>query len=89
MYRRLSGLSHHSPHLSALKPKEHFDEFAENYDEKYAKIYGRFRIERITEVVDNFIGCGDYSQGIARVGEKLHPVVESPYIWTVSDKIKV
>jgi len=42
-------------------------DFAENYDEKYAKIYGRFRIERITEVVDNFIGCGDYSQGIARI----------------------
>jgi len=47
--------------------KEHFAEFAENYDEKYAKTYGRFRIERITEVVDNFIGCGDYSQGIARI----------------------
>ena len=47
--------------------KEHFDEFAENYDAKHAKTYGRFRIERITETVDNFIGCGDYTQGVARI----------------------
>jgi len=44
-----------------------FLQFAEIYDTKYAKAYGRFRIERITEVVHNFIGCGDYTQGIARI----------------------
>jgi hypothetical protein len=30
-------------------------------------IYGRFRIERITEVVEKFVLCGDYSQGVARI----------------------
>lgn len=47
--------------------KEHFDRFAEIYDTKYAKIYGRFRIDRISEVVHNFIWCGDYTQGVARI----------------------
>jgi hypothetical protein len=46
--------------------KEHFQGFAEQYEAKHAIIYGRFRIERITEVVEKFILCGDYSQGIAR-----------------------
>jgi hypothetical protein len=28
---------------------------------------GRFRIERITEVVEKLVLCGDYSQGVARI----------------------
>jgi len=47
--------------------KEQFKEFTENYDEKYTQTYGRFRTERIAEVVENFISCGDYTQGIARI----------------------
>ncbi|MBA7542594.1 HTH-type transcriptional activator RhaS [subsurface metagenome] len=47
--------------------KEHFDDFRELYDEKYAKNYGTFRLARITEVVDEFIKCGHYSKGLARV----------------------
>jgi hypothetical protein len=47
--------------------KKHFQSFAEQYEEKYAMVYGHFRIERITEVVEKFILCGDYSQGIARI----------------------
>jgi hypothetical protein len=47
--------------------KKHFQSFADQYENKYAVIYGRFRIERITEVVEKFIRCGDYSQGIARI----------------------
>ena len=47
--------------------KKHFKSFADQYDSKFAVIYGRFRIERITEVVEKFIFCGDYSQGIARI----------------------
>ena len=47
--------------------KGHFQNFADNYEEKYAPTYGRFRLERITEVVENFISCGDYTQGIARI----------------------
>jgi hypothetical protein len=47
--------------------KKHFQRIAEQYESKYAVIYGRFRIERITEVVEKFIVCGDYSRGIARI----------------------
>jgi hypothetical protein len=47
--------------------KEHFPDFADSYEEKYAPTYGRFRLERITEVVENFMSCGDYTKGIARI----------------------
>jgi hypothetical protein len=47
--------------------KKHFQRIVEKYEIKYAVIYGRFRIERITEVVEKFILCGDYSQGVARI----------------------
>ena len=43
-----------------------FKSIADQYEDKHAVIYGRFRIERITEVVEKFVLCGDYSQGIAR-----------------------
>ncbi|KKK89431.1 hypothetical protein LCGC14_2733160 [marine sediment metagenome] len=59
---------------NALQPifKEHFQEFADTYEQKYAPTYGRFRMDRITEVVENFISCGDYTQaGGAR--RCLHP----------------
>ena len=42
--------------------KGHFQDFAGTYEEEYAPTYGRFRLERITEVVENFILCGDYTQ---------------------------
>jgi len=47
--------------------KKHSQSIAEHYESKYAVNYGRFRIERITEVVEKFILCGDYSQGVARI----------------------
>jgi hypothetical protein len=47
--------------------KKHFQCIAEQYERKHAVIYGRFRIERITEVVEKFILCGDYSKGVARI----------------------
>ena len=43
--------------------KEHFQGFADQYEAKHAIIYGRFRIERITEVVEKFILSGDYTPG--------------------------
>ena len=45
--------------------KKHFDDFKEQYDEKYAKTYGNYRLPRITEVVEEFIKCGDYKEGLA------------------------
>ena len=47
--------------------KNHFQSIADQYEDKYAGIYGRFCIKRITEVVEKFILCGDYSQGVARI----------------------
>ena len=47
--------------------KKHFQSLADQYEDKHANIYGRFRIERITEVVEKFIFCGDYSKGVARI----------------------
>lgn len=47
--------------------KKHFPEFVDNYEEKYAPEYGKFRIGRIIEVAENFIDCGDYNRGIARI----------------------
>ncbi|MCK4906322.1 MAG: transposase zinc-binding domain-containing protein [Spirochaetes bacterium] len=47
--------------------KEHFDDFEECFEEKYAEIYGNFRIIRIKEAVSGFLGCGDYHKGIARI----------------------
>ena len=35
--------------------KQHFQSFVYQYEAKHAIIYGRFRIERITEVVEKFI----------------------------------
>ena len=54
---------------NVLQPifKKHFTDFTENYDEKYSKAYGKYRLDRITEVVKEFLKCGDYKEGIARV----------------------
>jgi len=35
--------------------KKHFQSFLDEYEAKHAMIYGRFRIERITKVVENFL----------------------------------
>jgi hypothetical protein len=47
--------------------KDHFENFKEQYDEKYAKTYGNYRIDRISEVVEEFLKCGDYKEGLARI----------------------
>jgi len=45
----------------------HFDEFCDQYEDRYAKKYGRFRSERIEHVGRRFCDCGDYLQGVARI----------------------
>ena len=47
--------------------EKHFEDFCNQYEERYAKKYGRFRLERIQEVGERFCTCGDYLQGIARI----------------------
>ena len=45
----------------------HFEGFAAIYERQYARRYGRFRLERITEAVTEFLGCEDYRFGVARL----------------------
>lgn len=40
--------------------RDHFGHFAADYDSRYAKDLGNFRIERITRVATRFLTCGDY-----------------------------
>jgi hypothetical protein len=60
--------------------RDHFGHFAADYDSRYAKDLGNFRIERITRVATRFLTCGDYPlsgsgvysrrescQGVARI----------------------
>jgi len=46
---------------------DHFPNFEEQYDDHYAKEYGKYRIIRIKEAVEKFLECGDYLKGIARI----------------------
>ena len=73
--------------ISALQLlfKEHFQSLTDQYEDKYAIIYGRFRIKRIIEVVEKFILCGDYSQGVARI-QCTNPGCKHEYIRPFSCK---
>jgi len=63
------ALEYHPRTVNVLQRifKDHFDEFEEEYAEKYADLLGEYRIFRFKKVVERFIYCGDYTQGIARV----------------------
>jgi hypothetical protein len=47
--------------------ERHFEDFCEQYDEKYAAAYGRYRLERIQQIGERFSTCGDYLHGVARI----------------------
>jgi hypothetical protein len=47
--------------------RDHFGRFAAEYDSRYAKDLGNFRLERISRVTTRFLTCGDYRQGVARI----------------------
>ena len=47
--------------------ENHFQDFVDHYEEKYEKEYGKYRLARIVSVVNNFIDCGDYINGVARI----------------------
>jgi hypothetical protein len=47
--------------------EKHFKEFVENYDVKYTGECGKYSLDRITAVVEEYLKCGDYKHGIARV----------------------
>jgi hypothetical protein len=45
----------------------HFPEFATLYQAHYARRLGRSRLQRITQAVQHFLACGDYTKGVARI----------------------
>ena len=47
--------------------EKHFQDFCNTYDETYADRYGKYRLDRIMEIGEHFLTCGDYMQGIARI----------------------
>ena len=47
--------------------ENHFQDFVDHYEKKYEKDYGKYRLDRIISVVKNFLDCGDYIKGIARI----------------------
>jgi len=47
--------------------RDHFEHFVAEYDVRYAKDLGTFRLERISRVATRFLSCGDYRQGVARI----------------------
>ena len=53
--------------LSNTVFRDHFARFAADYDSRYAKDLGNFRLERISRVATHFLTCGDYRQGVARI----------------------
>jgi len=40
--------------------RDHFARFAADYEPRYAKELGNFRLERISRVATRFLSCGDY-----------------------------
>ena len=44
-----------------------FEQFCDVYDEKYAGTYGMFRLDRIRDIGERFLTCGDYRLGVARI----------------------
>ena len=46
--------------------RSHFPEFAALYHTQYARELGHSRLQRITQAVERFLECGDYTKGVAR-----------------------
>ena len=47
--------------------EKHFQEYCNVYEESYASQYGKFRLDRVMEVGEHFLACGDYLQRVARI----------------------
>jgi hypothetical protein len=71
------------------RPLRQFN-FREKYEEEYAKEYGKYRIERITEVVEEFIKCGDYRQGLlfSNISNLIFDMIQSYYNEAASKRIR-
>jgi hypothetical protein len=47
--------------------ERHLEGFCDVYDERFASKYGMFRLERIRDICERFLTCGDYRLGVARI----------------------
>ena len=47
--------------------ERNFSAFCDEYEDRYARRYGPFQLDRIQSVGERFFTCGDYLQGIARI----------------------
>ena len=47
--------------------EKHFTDFCDVYEEQYADKYGKFHLNRIMNVGEHFLSCGDYLNGMARI----------------------
>ena len=42
---------------------KHFSDFVDNYKNEYAEECGKYSLERITSVVEEYLKCGDFKHG--------------------------
>jgi len=65
--------------------RTHSAELTDHFEE-FAKRLGRFRLQRISHAVEAFLGCGDYSRGLARI-KCTNPECTSEYFRPFSCKV--
>ncbi|MBE3038044.1 MAG: transposase zinc-binding domain-containing protein, partial [Chloroflexi bacterium] len=66
--------------------RTHFPELCARYESTYASRLGRFRLHRISSAVEHFLGCGDYTKGIARI-QCTNPDCKADYFRPFSCKV--
>jgi len=66
--------------------RTHFPELYAGYEHTYASRLGRFRLQRISSAVERFLGCGDYTKGIARI-QCTNPECKADYFRPFSCKV--
>ncbi len=60
--------TYHQPGVSSLQRlfRVHFPQLPARYEAEFTRRLGKFRLERITNAVERFLGCGDYRRGFAK-----------------------
>jgi hypothetical protein len=63
----------------------HFDGFCDIYEERYAATYRMFRLDRIRDIGERFLTCGDYRFGVTRIRCN-NPACDDDYLRPISCK---
>ena len=66
--------------------RTHFPELCARYESTYASRLGRLRLQRISSAVERFLGCGDYTKGVARI-QCTNPDCKADYFRPSSCKV--